>query len=167
MTRKTLALFTVLMVAAMLGVAFWLGAALPADARLPIHWGLDGRPDGFAGKWVALLVPPGVTAFVGLPFHFLPSLEPRREGLARSQGLYLWGWASILIVCALLELILVSTALGRGPAGRPAARRRRRRDVGDDRQPARQVAQHVPGRHPHPLDAGQRGSVDQDPPARR
>jgi uncharacterized membrane protein len=112
MTRKTLAIASLAMILAMLGIAAWLGASLPADARLPIHWGLNGQPDGFAGKWVALLTPPAVTAFVGLLFYFLPSLEPRREGLARSQGLYLWGWASILPVCAIIELTLVSAALG-------------------------------------------------------
>lgn len=112
MTRNTLAIASVLMMAAMLAIAVWLGAQLPADARLPIHWGLNGQPDGFAGKWVALLAPPAITAFVGLLFYFLPSLEPRRQGLARSQGLYLWGWASILPVCAIVELSLVSAALG-------------------------------------------------------
>ena len=122
MTRKTLAIATAAMILAMLGIAAWLGASLPDEARLAVHWGLDGRPDGFAGKWAALLGPPAMTAFVGLLFHFLPALEPRREGLARSQGLYLWGWASILLVCAVVELIFVSTALGWDlPVGRLVA----------------------------------------------
>jgi uncharacterized membrane protein len=112
MTRNILAIASLLMVLAMLGIAVLLGLSLPADVRLPIHWGLDGRPDNVAGKWPALLAPAALTGFVALLFHFLPSLEPRREGLARSQGLYLWGWASLLLVAALIELALVSAALG-------------------------------------------------------
>lgn len=111
MTRRLLGTVSAVMVLAMIAIAGWIGSTLPADAQLPIHWGLNGQPDDYAGKWLALLTPPAITAFVGLLFHFLPALEPRREGLARSQGLYLWGWASILLVCAIIEFTFVSAAL--------------------------------------------------------
>jgi uncharacterized membrane protein len=112
MTRKGLAIVTALLVAAMFAAALALAAALPAEVRLPIHWGITGAPDRFAGKWTALLMPAGLTAGVGLLFWFLPALEPRKQGLARSQGLYLWGWASVLLVCAAVEIALAATALG-------------------------------------------------------
>jgi uncharacterized membrane protein len=41
-------------------------------------------------------------------------MEPRREGLERSEGLYLWGWAAILLMGAAIELAMVSTALDWG-----------------------------------------------------
>jgi len=116
MTRKGLAILTILLLSVMLGAAFWIGATLPADLRLPIHWGLSGTPDRYAGKYIALLSPAALTAFVGLLFYALPAIEPRAQGLARSQGLYLWIWASGLVVCAAIELALVSTALGWGLA---------------------------------------------------
>jgi uncharacterized membrane protein len=112
MTRNGLAIISVLLVAAMIAASLAIGASLPADTRLPIHWGLSGEPDRFAGKWVALLSPPALTAAVALLFHFLPRLEPRKQGLERSQGLYLWGWASVLLVFAALEIGLAATALG-------------------------------------------------------
>jgi uncharacterized membrane protein len=112
MTRNGLGLVTMLLVAAMIAAALALGAMLPPDIRLPVHWGITGAPDRFAGKWVALLMPAGLTAAVGLLFYFLPLLEPRKQGLARSQGLYLWGWASVLLVCAAVEIGLAATALG-------------------------------------------------------
>ena len=111
MTRKTLAIASSIMILAMLAIAAWLGSVLPADARLPIHWGLNGEADGFAGKWIGLLAPPAMIALVGLLFYFLPALEPRRQGLERSQGLYLWGWASILPIGAAIELAVVASAL--------------------------------------------------------
>lgn len=114
MSRKILAIASLLVVATMMGVSLLVGNATPADLSLPIHWGLDGAPDRFAGKWVALLMPAGAVAAVSLLFYFLPSLEPRREGFARSQGLYLWGWLSLLLMGGILQLALVSLALGSG-----------------------------------------------------
>ncbi|HEX8216485.1 MAG TPA: SdpI family protein [Allosphingosinicella sp.] len=111
MTRNTLALSSVFVVATMLVVSLAVGSGLPPDLRLPTHWGLSGEPDSFASKWVALLIPAGVTAAVSLLFHVLPALEPRREGLERSQGLYLWGWAALLGMGSAIELAVVSTAL--------------------------------------------------------
>lgn len=112
MTRKIVAAASALVVATMLGTSFLVGASLPDDVRLPIHWGLNGQPDGFAGKWTALLLPPGIIAALSLVFYALPAIEPRREGLERSQGLYLWGWVAILLMGAAIELALVAPALG-------------------------------------------------------
>jgi uncharacterized membrane protein len=112
MTRKTLALASGLVVATMLAVSLGVGSIVPDGVRLPIHWGIDGQPDRFAGKWPALLLPPAIVAAVSLLFWFLPALEPRREGLKRSQGLYLWGWLALLLMGGVIELVTVSAALG-------------------------------------------------------
>jgi len=114
MTRRGLGMASALMVVAILGIAFYVGSGLPDDIRLPTHWGIDGKPDAFSDKWTALLLPAGVTAGVSLLFYFLPALEPRREGLARSQGLYLWGWTALLLMGAAIELVVLSAALGWG-----------------------------------------------------
>ncbi|MGF1549442.1 MAG: SdpI family protein [Sphingomonadaceae bacterium] len=113
MTRKHMAVATALLVALMLGAGLIVGAALPEDAQLPVHWNLHGEADGFDDKWTALLAPAGLTALMGLLFYFLPALEPRRKGLERSQGLYLSGWAAVLLVCAVIEVAVVAAALGR------------------------------------------------------
>ena len=112
MTRKGLAIVTILLVAAMIAAGLALGAALPADRRLPIHWGLSGVPDAYGPKWLALLLPAVFTAAIGLLFYFLPRLEPRGQGLERSHGLYLWLWASGLMMGAVVALALSASALG-------------------------------------------------------
>jgi len=112
MNRKSLALASALMVGTMVAAAVAVGSRLPVDAQLPIHWGLSGEPDGFAGKWPALLIPAAATGALSLLFWFIPALEPRREGLERSQGLYLWGWLSVLAMGAVMQLAVVSVALG-------------------------------------------------------
>jgi uncharacterized membrane protein len=87
---------------------------LPETIRLPIHWNLSGEADQWAGKWAALLMPAGVIGLVSLLFYFLPAMEPRKAGLARSQGLYLWGWLALLLMGAVIELALLSEAFGWG-----------------------------------------------------
>jgi immunity protein, SdpI family len=111
MTRTMLAIASVLVVATMLGVALAVGSSLPADLPLPTHWGLDGRADAFSDKWTALMLPPAITAGVSLLFYLIPAIEPRRQGLERSQGLYLWGWLALLLMGGVLQLALVSLAL--------------------------------------------------------
>lgn len=112
MTRTNLALAAVLMVATLAAVSIAVAGSIPGDMQLPIHWGLNGEADGFAGKWTALLMPPLIVAGLSLLFYFLPALEPRKEGLERSQGLYLWGWIGLLLIGAAIELAVVSAALG-------------------------------------------------------
>ena len=114
MTRKSMGLASLLVVATLAAAAVFGGMAMPDGIRLPTHWGINGEADAFADKWTALLMPVGLTAGVSLLFYFLPSLEPRREGLARSQGLYLWGWLAILMIGAVIQLALLSTGLGWG-----------------------------------------------------
>jgi uncharacterized membrane protein len=114
MTRTNVALAAVLVVATLGAVSTGVALSLPDDVQLPIHWGLNGEADGFAGKWKALMVPPLMAGLLSMLFFFLPSLEPRKQGLERSQGLYLWGWIALLLVGAAMELAVVSTALGWG-----------------------------------------------------
>jgi len=112
MTRRGLAIASALIVAAMLVLAFVVGSGLPADMQLPTHWNLAGEADGFSSKWQALLMPAAILAGLSLLFFFLPAMEPRREGLQRSQGLYLWAWAGLLLVSIAIEVVTLSAALG-------------------------------------------------------
>ena len=111
MTRKALGIASAVMVVALLGVAVAVGNSLPPDLRLPTHWGIDGRPDDFSGKWPALLMPAGLTAFVSLLFWFLPKLEPRGVNFSRSTGLYLSTWAALLLVMVGIDVAILSGAL--------------------------------------------------------
>jgi len=112
MTRLGLGIASALSVAALLAAGLAIGATLEGNVQLPIHWNLRGEPDQYAGKWVALLSPAAMTALIALLFHFLPAIEPRKENLARSQGLYLWAWAALLLTGWSIMLVVASTALG-------------------------------------------------------
>jgi len=58
-----------------------------------------------------LLLPAGMTAALSLLMYFLPSLEPRGEGLKRSQGLYSAAWAGLLLMGVAIELVTIAAAL--------------------------------------------------------
>jgi uncharacterized membrane protein len=109
MNRKSLAIASLLVFATMVAVAAAVGNATPGDLPLPTHWGINGQPDRFSDKWTALLMPAGMVAGVSLLFYFLPGIEPRREGLERSKGL--WGWVALLLMGGAIQLAVVSLAL--------------------------------------------------------
>lgn len=111
MNRRSMAMLSLVLVIAMAAIAVWVASRVPSDAELPIHWNAAGHPNGYAGKWTALLLPPVMTALVSLLFYFLPILEPRGEHLQRSQGLVLAGWGGLLLVNIVIELTVVSGAL--------------------------------------------------------
>ena len=110
MTKKRLSIASVIVVLVMVAVAAWVGSVLPADTRLPTHWGMDGEPDALSDKWTALLMPAVIAGGISALMHFLPALEPRRGGLERSQGLYLALWGGLLVLMALVQLVVVATA---------------------------------------------------------
>jgi uncharacterized membrane protein len=111
MNRTTLGIASAFMVVALAAVSLAVANHLPGDVRLPTHWDIDGRPNGFSGKWTALLMPAGMTAILSLLFWFLPALEPRGRNLMRSAGLYLWTWVGLLLMMASIELVVVGGAL--------------------------------------------------------
>jgi uncharacterized membrane protein len=110
MTRKRLSIASIIVVLAMLAVAAWVGSMLPANAQLPTHWGMDGKPDALSDKWTALLMPALIAGGVSALMHLLPALEPRKDGLERSQGLYLASWGGLLVLMSLVQLAVVATA---------------------------------------------------------
>ncbi len=117
MNRNLLGGISAALVVAMALVALVAGMNLPADLRLPIHWDLTGAPDDWADKWTALFMPAGITGLLSLLFWFLPMLEPRARNFSRSQGLYLWGWAALLLLGAAIQLVVLSTAFDWGIPG--------------------------------------------------
>jgi uncharacterized membrane protein len=111
MTKKMLLALSLLLAAIMAGVGLAVASRAPAGLQLPVHWNIAGEPDRYASKWAALMMAPGLTLLFAAFFWFLPALEPRERNLERSQGLYLWGWAALLIVMAAVEVVMLSTAL--------------------------------------------------------
>lgn len=116
MRRADLIAASVVVVAAMLGAALAVGLTTPPGMRLPVHWGVTGAADGFAGKWAALLWPPALTTGLVAGLVLLPTIEPR---VRQSAGLYRALWAGMLLVVAAADLAVVAAARAGAPRGLP------------------------------------------------
>jgi uncharacterized membrane protein len=112
MTRHSLGLASVLLVLAMVGAAMVVAGRIPDGVRLPIHWNIDGEPDGFGGKWTALLIPPGITAILTILLYALPLFAAQKEALARSLALYGAAWIAVLIIFTAVDAATIAVALG-------------------------------------------------------
>jgi len=111
MTRKTMTLVSLAVIAAMAIASTILAASLPAGARLPVHWNYRGDADAFSNAWTALLLPLVVPTVATALLHALPLTETRAANLERSRGLYLAIWTSLLLIGLLYETAMVSAAL--------------------------------------------------------
>lgn len=81
-----------------LAITFLAWNHVSDEARIPIHWGIDGAPDRFGGKVEALLAIPAVMAALIPILAILPLIDPRRENLERSAGFYFIAWVGGLLI---------------------------------------------------------------------
>ncbi|MCA9818311.1 MAG: SdpI family protein [Candidatus Obscuribacterales bacterium] len=95
----------------MLALSAYAWYQLPADVSIPIHWGINGEADGFAGKPLALLVIPAVTAIISALLAVVPLVEPRKSHLGRSEKAYLICWIGSLLMEFIAHVCIVLTAL--------------------------------------------------------
>lgn len=112
MNLRPLAIAAVVVVGVMLLMAAWAWGQVPAGAQVPIHWGVDGRPDGYASKEFALLFTPVLTSGVAALLYFLPRFEPRAQNLARSGPAYVQVCVAVLAVMVTVQLMVVLAAVG-------------------------------------------------------
>ena len=88
MNIRPMLIYSFVVVGLMLALSAWAWTQLPADASIPIHWGVDGQPNGFAPKPIGLFLLPGITALITALFAVIPRIEPRRANLERSGTAY-------------------------------------------------------------------------------
>jgi uncharacterized membrane protein len=109
---RTLVLVGATLIAGMLALAAWALTQLAADSAIPVHWGLDGRADGYAPAWLGLLGMPALaTIALGL-LAFLPRVEPRQANLVRSFTAYVSIGIAVIVLVAVLHVAIVVTAVG-------------------------------------------------------
>ncbi len=73
--------------------------------RVPTHFDLHGRPDGFTAKPFGVLITPILVAFLGLAFYVLPRISPKGYRLEPFLNTY-----------EIIALAIVAVAFGDGMA---------------------------------------------------
>ncbi len=112
MNFRTPLIVSFVLIAAMAAISAWGWVAVPDHAQMAVHWGVDGRPNGFISKTAGLLMLPAIgIALTGL-FVLIPRIEPRRANLLSSRKLYFAGWYGGLAMLALSHLLTVMNAAG-------------------------------------------------------
>ena len=112
MKTRTLVVVGGVFVLAMLAVSAWAWPQIPAEARIPIHWGPDGRADGYGSKELGLLGMPLVAAAVVGLLTAVPRFEPRRRNLERSSTAYVAIGIAVAGFLFALHVAAVLAALG-------------------------------------------------------
>jgi uncharacterized membrane protein len=112
MKNRGMVLFSGGVVLLLAASSFYVGAQLPADAQVPIHWNAAGQIDGYAGKWTGLLIGPVMALVASLIFLLVAVAEPHQDNLAKSRALMLIGWFGMLGAAAVVEFSQVATLLG-------------------------------------------------------
>ena len=112
MNLRPLAIAGTAAVGIMFVVAAWAWVQVPAGAQVPIHWGVDGQPNGYAPKEIALLFTPLLSIGLVVMLYFLPRFEPRARNLAESGPAYLQVTIALLVLMVGLQAMVVLAAVG-------------------------------------------------------
>jgi uncharacterized membrane protein len=83
-----------------------------APDRIPIHWGLSGQPDGYAGK-MGLFYLPLITLGIYLLLLFLPSIDPGKKNYEKFKSTYLIIRTILVIFFVCIQIFTVLWALGK------------------------------------------------------
>lgn len=97
----------------MFGLSAYAWGQIPAGEQIPIHWGPDGQPDGWGGRFEGLLMMPTiVAATVGL-LAIVPRIDPRRNNIAQSKTAYFATWGGLLLFFLVMHTSAIMSILGR------------------------------------------------------
>lgn len=84
---------------------------VPAEVIIPVHWGVDGRPDGFAGRtWAFLMLPVLVVVIMGV-FSTIVRLAPPEQVQAGKSGLSV-AISAILVLFLTIQVGMLLIGMG-------------------------------------------------------
>jgi uncharacterized membrane protein len=93
-------------------VTAWGLAQVGPAATVPIHWDVNGNPDGYAPAIVAFLIGPVITAGLLAILALVPRIEPRRENLRRSASAYRTTVVATTVFMGVLHVVAVLAGTG-------------------------------------------------------
>lgn len=97
--------------------ALYTWNALPATGDIPVHWGLNGQPDQFAGKgdvWTHLAILPGAILLTGLILALAPTFDPRKANIETGRKAYLATWIGVMVLLTLVHVGICAAMLQAG-----------------------------------------------------
>jgi uncharacterized membrane protein/GNAT superfamily N-acetyltransferase len=101
-----------LVLAGMAAATAWAWGRVGERPCIPVHWGLDGRPNGFAGRAEALLAMPGMALALTLLLGLLALADPRLKRSEPTLKAYRAAWLGVLGLLGLVHACILLSALG-------------------------------------------------------
>ncbi|MBD2256555.1 SdpI family protein [Pseudanabaena sp. FACHB-2040] len=101
-----------LIVLGMLLLSGWAWTVIPEGYSMPVHYGLDGTPDRYGGKFEGLLLIPLIAAVLTMLFAVIPRIDPRAHNLIRSKKAYSITWLAVTVLLLVLQAAMILQALG-------------------------------------------------------
>jgi uncharacterized membrane protein len=98
------------LVAAMFILAAAAWNSMPGS--IPVHFGLNGQPDRYGGKFEGLLSMPLTATGLYLLFFFLPRIDPHGERYARFAGAYTVIRTAVIALLAAVQVAIILQARG-------------------------------------------------------
>ena len=95
-----------LLVAAAVAAPAWLYPGLPD--RIPTHWNIEGKVDGYGGKWTLFVFPVLMVGMLVL-FYFLPALSPKHFEVDTFRPTYLYIMDVVLGLFGYMQGVLLYT----------------------------------------------------------
>ena len=108
---RTPSLISLGAVAAMLALSAWAYPHIP-DAPVAVHWGLDGRPNGYARTVEAVLAMPALVLGISMLMAILPRIVPQKNRLERSAMPYRVSWLGTVALMAVVHAVLIAKTVG-------------------------------------------------------
>jgi uncharacterized membrane protein len=102
--------------ALVLVIAAWVASAIlypGLPARVPLHWDLHGKVDGYGAKGWAVFLMPGVMTGLLVLFAFLPALSPRQFEVDSFRSTYLFVMVLVVGLFAYIHGLMLLAAAAR------------------------------------------------------
>jgi uncharacterized membrane protein len=99
-------------------LALWGLAVVGVGASVPVHWDINGVPDGYASAIVSFAIMPLTTIGLLVLFGLIPRIEPRRANLERSANAYRTTAVAVILLLGGMQVAIVLAGVGRAvPVG--------------------------------------------------
>lgn len=106
--------FCLIIIILMLLISAWAWRQIPPGSKLPVHWGINGQPDRYAGKFWGLCMMPVVLTGMSILLFLAPLIEPRKRHLNLSMKAYNLILIAIILLMAVLHILVIMSSLNKG-----------------------------------------------------
>jgi uncharacterized membrane protein len=100
------------LVIAAIAIAFSVWAYPQMPPTVATHWNLNGTPDGFSSRLMAILIIPIVIVVMMGLFNVLPKLDPRGENYARFFGTYWLICNTVIAFMLIAHAMIIASGIG-------------------------------------------------------